>query len=186
MERLILSIEKQLKAQVTALQTIDEDYGQLQTEEDTYPVLFPCALIMVESIDWQTMGSQRQIGNAIVQITIAVDSYDDTHEGSGTNEKMVANNLVVRDCNKALTGFAGKIIEVDREYDEGEAKEYVDDNFTRLTRIRQSSKIIEMGIKAHVLEYAVTVYDEDAVPVRTIVPKPAVNIETEIKLDINN
>ena len=171
MERLILSIEKRLKEQVTDLHTIDEDYGQLETEEDTYPVLFPCALITVKDVEWTSCGNSKQMGNAIVQVTIAVDSYDDTHEASLTNDKMGDNHRIVRDCNNALVGFSGKLIPASEE------GQYIDNNFTGLSRLRQSSKIIELGIKAHIFEYGVIVYDEDSVPYRTSIATPTVEIK---------
>ena len=89
METLFLSIQQKIADSVPELRLIDEDYGQLNTEEDTYPVTFPCALIQVEEINWQELGGGKQKGTATVRIKLAIDCYDDTHHTSGTSHKAV-------------------------------------------------------------------------------------------------
>jgi hypothetical protein len=87
METLFLSIQQQIAGNVSELRYIDEDYGQLNTEEDTYPVTFPCALIQVEEIDWKDLGAGKQQGAATVRVKLAIDCYHDTHHTSGTSDK---------------------------------------------------------------------------------------------------
>ena len=58
MEQLFYSIQQHIAANMPVLSTIDEDYGQLQTDEDTYPVTFPCVLINAE----QTRSEERRVG----------------------------------------------------------------------------------------------------------------------------
>ena len=54
MEQLFYSIQQHIATNMSVLSTIDEDYGQLQTDEDTYPVTFPCVLINAEQTDWES------------------------------------------------------------------------------------------------------------------------------------
>lgn len=178
MERIIVSIQERLKNKVLELQTIDEDFGQLETDEDTYPVLFPCALISVESVLWQTLPKNVQMGKALVRITVTVDSYDDTHQGSGTNQKMIDNYKIVRNVHTAIQNFSGKIIPV--LDDDGEAIEgkFIDDNFKNLNRVSESTKIIDLGIKSHSKIYEVTVYDSDAIVNLQTIERPKINIAT--------
>ena len=46
MEELFNLIQTAVADGMLELTLVDEDYGQLQTDEDTYPVTFPCVLIL--------------------------------------------------------------------------------------------------------------------------------------------
>ena len=48
MEHLFNTIQTAIAEGMPDLTLVDEDYGQLQTEEDTYPVTFPCVLIGID------------------------------------------------------------------------------------------------------------------------------------------
>lgn len=82
MEELYLLIADRLKKTVPGLKTIDEDTGQLLETGDQYPVLFPCALVDVQSIDWNTDKSFNQRGTLSVTIKHAFNCYEDTHFSS--------------------------------------------------------------------------------------------------------
>ena len=69
MEQLFYSIQQHIAANMPVLSTIDEDYGQLQTDEDTYPVTFPCVLINAEQTDWESLSGGVQRGKCTVVIT---------------------------------------------------------------------------------------------------------------------
>ena len=101
MEQLFYSIQQHIAANMPVLSTIDEDYGQLQTDEDTYPVTFPCVLINAEQTDWE--------------ITLGIDCYDDTRYGSGTEEKAVERQQMASELNRLLhckrfEGAAGPLV----------------------------------------------------------------------------
>lgn len=88
MEDLFLLIQEAVAEGMPCLTLVDEDYGQLQTEEDTYPVTFPCVLINMEDIKWQTLAEDYQRGTASVVVRLCIDCYDDTHYTSGTAGKV--------------------------------------------------------------------------------------------------
>ena len=45
MEQFLLLMLRHIAEQLPELSLIDEDTGQLETGEDTYPVTFPCVLV---------------------------------------------------------------------------------------------------------------------------------------------
>jgi len=62
MEQIIINIMRQLAEDMPDISLIDEDYGQLETDEDTYPVTFPCLLVGNLNIDWSdTKSGQRGV-----------------------------------------------------------------------------------------------------------------------------
>ena len=64
MEELFNLIQTAVADGMLELTLVDEDYGQLQTDEDTYPVTFPCVLISVDKVDWETVTDDYQRGTA--------------------------------------------------------------------------------------------------------------------------
>ncbi len=88
MEDLFNLIQATIAEQMPDLTLVDEDYGQLQTQEDTYPVTFPCVLIGLEEVRWETITDDYQRGTASIVIRLCIDCYDDTHYTSGTAGKV--------------------------------------------------------------------------------------------------
>lgn len=84
MEHLFNTIQTAIAEGMPDLTLVDEDYGQLQTNEDTYPVTFPCVLIGIEGIRWESMCDDYQRGTVSISVKLCVDCYDDTHYASGT------------------------------------------------------------------------------------------------------
>jgi len=82
MEKLYLQIAERLNQKVDGLLIIDEDTGQLIEEGDGYPVVFPCALIDVSTIDWTIDTSRRVRGTASIIVKHAFDCTEDTHYAS--------------------------------------------------------------------------------------------------------
>lgn len=105
MEHLFYSIQQHIAANMSDLALVDEDYGQLQADEDTYPVTFPCVLINAEQTDWESLSNQMQRGKCTVQVKLAIDCYDDTHCGSGTEAKAVQRQQMAMELNKLLHGI---------------------------------------------------------------------------------
>lgn len=87
MEYLFNTIQAAIAEGMPELTLVDEDYGQLQTEEETYPVTFPCALINLPGIDWQTITDNYQRGTVTIVTKLCMDCYDDTYYASGTAYK---------------------------------------------------------------------------------------------------
>ena len=89
------------------LTLVDEDYGQLEAglEEETYPVTFPCVLIGNLEADWENLTGGGQRGTVFFSVRLAVDCYDDTHYGSGTESKVAERLLMANRVYAALQGF---------------------------------------------------------------------------------
>ena len=87
MEAIFTSILNLINREMPELSLVDEDYGQLETAEDTYPVTFPCALIGNMEADWEEIGMGTQKGVVTLTARLAIDCYDDTHIDSGTTKK---------------------------------------------------------------------------------------------------
>lgn len=108
MEQLFNDIQKRIADNFPELSLIDEDYGQLEaieTEEDTYPVTFPCVLISIPEVLWEQLGGASQRGTASISIRLAIDCYDDTHSGSGTENKAAERKAFATSMHRKLQGF---------------------------------------------------------------------------------
>jgi len=100
-----LAIIEKITDEMPQLALIDEDYGQLETDEDTYPVLFPCALVGNMQAEWNDTGLGQQQGTVTFTTRLAIDCYDDTHVGSGTTEKVRERLQLANELYKALQWF---------------------------------------------------------------------------------
>ena len=108
MEQLFNNIQKRIADNFPELSLIDEDYGQLEaieTNEDTYPVTFPCVLISIPEVNWEQLGGPSQRGTASIMIRLAIDCYDDTHYGSTTENKAVVRKAFATSIHRKLQGF---------------------------------------------------------------------------------
>jgi hypothetical protein len=106
MEELFLAVMRQIGDNMPEIRTIDEDYGQLAVGEnqDTYPVVFPAALVGNIKIEWATRGS-IQMGRGKLMVRLAQDCYDDTHIGSGTEDKIKERHAMHSRLCRCLHGF---------------------------------------------------------------------------------
>jgi hypothetical protein len=108
MESLFNDIQNRIAGNLPQLSLIDEDYGQLEaieTAEDTYPVTFPCVLINIPETEWSNLGGGSQRGNTTVIIRLAIDCYDDTHYGSGTEQKAAERLQLAQSVHRLAQGF---------------------------------------------------------------------------------
>ena len=85
MESVKLALMKRIEEAMPEVR-IDEDYGQLESQEDQYPVVFPCVLVGMGDTEWLPMANRPGIqqGKTSVTLKLAIDCYDDTHVGSTT------------------------------------------------------------------------------------------------------
>lgn len=88
MEEILISILQLIHQELPELSLVDEDCGQLEFENDHYPLTFPCALIGKMETEWEEIGLGMQKGVVTLTVRLAIDCYDDTHIGSGTTEKV--------------------------------------------------------------------------------------------------
>ena len=103
MEELLLKMLRHIKEEIPELSYIDEDIGQLETNEDTYPVTFPCVLIGNTQINWKDLGvSGSQKGDGSIIVRLAIDCYSDTHIGSTQEEGITERQRFAKRIFNAL------------------------------------------------------------------------------------
>lgn len=144
MEDIFITIMERIAQEVPELSHIDEDYGQLEFNEDTYPVTFPCVLIGNMDSDWNDIGMGAQNSETTITVRLAIDCYDDTHYSSGTYEKIRDRKLLANKVYKALQCFEPT------------------DNASELVRIKSRDYPISGGIKVYETTYEFTIHDESA------------------------
>lgn len=105
MEKIFIEIMERIASRMPQLSLIDEDYGQLQTDEDTYPVTFPCVLIGNVNTDWSNVGGNVQKGASSIVVKLAIDCYHDTSYGSGTAGHIKERLAMNQELYLALQGF---------------------------------------------------------------------------------
>ena len=109
MELLLYHLINHIKGSMPSLSLVDEDYGQLEAidkeDVDTYPVTFPCVLIDIPETEWSNLSGKSQKGKAKVNVRLVIDCYDDTHYGSGTEEKTLERAEMVKELHKILQGY---------------------------------------------------------------------------------
>lgn len=104
MEQLFNTIQTRIKEGMPELSLIDEDYGQLENMDKAYPVTFPCVLISAPHTEWKGEAPVQQ-GQCIITTRLCIDCYDDTHTGSGTEEKAVERMQMAAKLNRLLHTF---------------------------------------------------------------------------------
>lgn len=146
MEELFNLIISLVKDNMPELALIDEDYGQLEAglEDDTYPVSFPCVLIGNLEADWTNVGIGVQKGSIQLSTRLAVDCYDDTHYGSGTEDK-VAERLQM--ANRLYT-----TLQCFRPF------KYM----SALVRVKSRFYTLPAGIKVYEFIFSFTLHDDSA------------------------
>jgi len=105
MEEIFMAVLELIAQDMPELSLVDEDYGQLETDEDTYPVTFPCALVGNMQADWGDTGLGQQQGVVTFTTRLAIDCYDDTHIGSGTTDKVKERLQMANKLYKTLQCF---------------------------------------------------------------------------------
>lgn len=128
------------------LTLVDEDYGQLEAglEEETYPVTFPCVLIGNLEADWENFTGGGQRGTVFFSVRLAVDCYDDTHYGSGTESKVAERLLMANRVYAALQGFRPN------------------NSMTALVRTKSRFYSLPAGVKAYEYTFSFSIHDDSA------------------------
>ena len=103
MEELLLKMLRHIKEEIPELSYVDEDTGQLETNEDTYPVTFPCVLVGNTEIGWKDLSySGAQKGDGSIVVRLAIDCYDDTHIGSTQEDSIIERQQFAKRIFRAL------------------------------------------------------------------------------------
>lgn len=93
------------------LQTIDEDYGQLQmmfeegADNDTYPVISPAVTVNVRDVAWGNLAQAGQKGAVTVVVTLAIDCYDDSHHDQAQRARIADRMALAKRVHWALQGW---------------------------------------------------------------------------------
>ena len=123
MESVKLALMNRIKEEMPEVY-IDEDYGQLESQDDQYPVVFPCVLISTGDTEWTSMANRLSIqrGHASVKLKLAINCYDDTHIGSTTEGKITEREQTVERLVKAIQGV--KVLPRTTELDRKRSSDY--------------------------------------------------------------
>lgn len=106
MDKIILALMEHIRENLPEVSYIDEYYGQLEGENETNPVTFPCVLIDVEGADWTEFTPRIQSGHINLSVRLVIDCYDDTHYGSGTEDKIQVRYELYNRLHSSLQGFS--------------------------------------------------------------------------------
>lgn len=108
MEQLLLLLLQHISANFPNLSLVAEDCGQLETQEDTYPVTFPCVLVGNTDIDWEDLDDDPengQSGKATITLRLAIDCYDDVHIGSTQEYTIYERQQLASSIHEAIQGI---------------------------------------------------------------------------------
>ena len=144
MEQIFLQILQRIADSMPQLSLVDEDYGQLENDDDTYPVTFPCVLVGNMNADWTDLGYGVQKGACTFTARLVIDCYDDTHLGSGTEQKVALRLAMASELYRALQGFL------------------CDENMGPIERVKSRDLTVQGGIKVYEQIYAFEYHDESA------------------------
>lgn len=107
MEKLYLQIAERLDRQVDGLLFIDEDTGQLIEEGDGYPVVFPCILIDLSTVDWTVAHSRNLRGTVTMTVKHAFDCTEDTHYAARRYQRFAGLEERIRQHRQAVAALHG-------------------------------------------------------------------------------
>ena len=104
MEQFLLSLLRHIAYTFPQLSLVAEDCGQLATQEDNYPVTFPCVLVGNTDISWSDLDEQgsSQRGTATITVRLAIDCYDDVHIGSTQESSFAYRYRLATDLHNSL------------------------------------------------------------------------------------
>ena len=131
MDKIILALMELIKQNLPEVNYIDEYYGQLEDPSEHNPVTFPCVLIENPDADWEDLAPGVQNGSVTMTFRLAIDCYDDTHYGSGTEDKIIERH----ELNQRLYHTLQNITVID--------------TMDEITRIKSTNYTIGGGIKVY-------------------------------------
>lgn len=137
---LFSEIQTRLSTEVPQLQFIDLDCQQVERQDSSYPVQFPCVLVNY-STDWQGMDIQK--GNTIISFRVYQQITEDTHNSSPQKSEAFAELELVNSIHFYLQNFKGT-------------------NFSKLQRIRSEREARADAYSCTILTYTTTYTDRTA------------------------
>lgn len=145
-----------LATEVTALQYIEQDFGQLENYEIRPAVAWPCALIDIEEFKYtDNVGNNSQIAEGIVSIRLGMVKYTDANNLTPTLIRESAYDYynLENDVYKTLQGWNAP-------------------GFGKFKRRASGTERREDDIRVRIIKLAVSFTDNSAVPIKTSVPRP--------------
>lgn len=136
---------------------IDLEAGQLDYQEQNYPVTFPALFIDLSECEYRTLGNGLQEGILTISLRIAFDIYNDFHAASNDYVNAANHLTLINSIHAALHGFGGNVLQ-------DEDENYIDIHFSRLQRTGLTSEKRTDGLKVFTMTYQTTVHDIHAMP----------------------
>lgn len=87
---LLLDLMQRIKTQIPEIKWIDQDLGQLEDYGDRPPVLFPCVLIDIDSVDFSNKGELTQIGEGSILFRLAFQPWSNSNAATPENYRKKA------------------------------------------------------------------------------------------------
>ena len=147
MQQFLLLLLQHIAEQFPFLSLVAEDCGQLETDDDQYPVTFPCLLAGNIDINWQSLTEQvnSQRGEGSITVRLAIDCYDDVHIGSTQETSMSERQQMAADIHAELQGL---------QFEETARSVWP------LSRIKSRDYTLPGNIKVYETMYSFIIYDE--------------------------
>jgi len=164
MDILYLSLLTRLKNEVPELLWIDEEKGQLEFPKEEYPVQFPCCLIDIQNIKWETQGKRQQEGDCLIRFRIGFDIYEDTHKDAPDIQTGLERLKLLNKIHSTLHCFGGFSLP-----DTVNVGQFIDKHFKRLVRLNTASEKRQNGLKVYSMDYMTNILDVYAQPL--MIPK---------------
>jgi hypothetical protein len=108
MKQVLNNILERLVNEIPALKYVDENWGQLDYYAPEHPVKHPCALVDIDSVQWDNLGNLCQSGLAQVRITVANMKIGNTSGGAPATQRQKAFEIfdLMGKVHRALHGWA--------------------------------------------------------------------------------
>jgi len=134
---------------------VDENYGQLDTENDFNEVDFPCILLDIPQTEWDNLVHGTQMGVCTVKVSLAIDCKDE-ELGNSINEGIEKREMYFNRMHKLLHNFSAE-------------------NCTPLIRKSFQTQSLPSLIKVYECTYTCTL-KEPVAPLEKILAKPSLII----------
>lgn len=138
MKHILSAVMERLQTEVSELQYVSEDWGQLDFYQDTPPVKFPCALISVSSINFesQTIGTRHATLTLLIRVADAPAVSGTMAAPESYRNRAFAIFDLLDDIGNALYGFSN-----DEEFNELDQKTIT--HYSREDAIREYAMLFE-------------------------------------------
>lgn len=166
MDIILTDIQERLKATVTELKYIDEDWGQLDDYSPNFPVKWPCTLIDCFAANYENIARKGQMGLASIRLQIADIKLSNSSANAPDAQKTKSKSfyLLMNKIYKALHGWSGH------------------DTYSSLIRTREGRIRRNDGVRVHEMIFTIEIKDMSAVTELPKVPRPTVQFNVGTRL----